>query len=122
MQREDVEIISEDIPGWQVASENGVSVALDINLDEQLLAEGTARELVNRIQNIRKNQGLNVTDRIKVDVEKLSGIEKAVTDFGEYIKSETLANEIGLMTEVMQGEKVEWLEGEEISIVVHPAS
>ena len=122
LQREDVEIISEDIPGWQVASENGVTVALDIHLDEQLLAEGTARELVNRIQNIRKNQGLNVTDRIRVDVENLSGIEKAVSDFGEYIKSETLANEIALMTEALQGEKVEWLEGEEISIVVHPAS
>jgi isoleucyl-tRNA synthetase len=69
LEREDIEVISEDIPGWQVAFEDGITVALDVTLDDELIAEGTARELVNRIQNLRKSSGLNVTDGIRIQVE-----------------------------------------------------
>ena len=116
LEREDVEVISEDIPGWQVASEDGITVALDVTLDDELLAEGTARELVNRIQNLRKNSGLNVTDRISIKVEALDGIEEAIRKFGDYIKMETLADTLDTSNSI--GNKVEWLDGEEIGISI----
>lgn len=114
---EDLEIISEDIPGWQVASEDGITVALDISMDEKLVAEGTARELVNRIQNLRKSQGLNVTDRIQIKIESLEGVREAVDSHGGYIQTETLADSIGVEP-IVDGVTVEWMEGEEISILV----
>ncbi len=117
LDREDIEVISEDIPGWQVASEDGVTVALDVTLDDALKAEGTARELVNRIQNLRKSSGLNVTDRIQVRVESLEGIEEAILKFGDYIKAETLADSLEGVTSY-DGDKVDWLEGEEIGLDV----
>ena len=117
LDREDLEIISEDIPGWQVAFEDGITVALDVTLDDELLAERTARELVNRIQNLRKSSGFNVTDRIKIQIESLPGIEEAVNKFGDYIRTETLAD--SLVTSSIPGaSKVEWLEGEEIGISI----
>jgi isoleucyl-tRNA synthetase len=119
-EREDIEIISEDIPGWQVASEEGITVALDVQLDDALIAEGNARELVNRIQNIRKNSGLNVTDRITINIESLEGVSEAVGLYGDFIKNETLANSISVDSKV-DGTKVEWLEGEEIGIAVKKA-
>ncbi len=115
---EDLEIVSEDIPGWQVASEGNITVALDVTLDDELIAEGTARELVNRIQNLRKSQGLNVTDRIRIEIEQVDGVPDAVNRFGEYIKSETLADQISVAAQV-EGTVVEWLEGNEIRIRVH---
>ncbi len=119
LNREDIEITSEDIPGWQVASEDGITVALDVTLDDQLLSEGMARELVNRIQNLRKSNGLNVTDRINIHVEGLSGIEQAVSDFGDYIRTETLADTIHVTdTAIAGGSKVEWMDGSEIAIEV----
>jgi isoleucyl-tRNA synthetase len=117
---EDLEIISEDIPGWQVASEDGITVALDVTLDDQLIAEGTARELVNRIQNLRKSSGLNVTDRITIQVESLEGIADAVSHFGDYIQAETLSDRIDVAA-MVDGTVVEWLEGEEITIAVVPS-
>ncbi len=117
--REDIEITSEDIPGWQVASEDGITVALDVTLDDQLVTEGMARELVNRIQNLRKTSGLNVTDRINIKVERLSGIEQAISDFGDYIRTETLADMIHVMDDAaVGGSKVEWMDGSEIAIEV----
>jgi len=117
---EDLEIISEDIPGWQVASEDGITVALDISVDEKLLAEGTARELVNRIQNLRKSNGFNVTDRIKIKIESLEGVQDAVSSFGGYIQNETLADSIEVEP-LVDGAVVEWMDGEEISISVEKA-
>ena len=117
LEREDIEVISEDIPGWQVAFEDGITVALDVSLDEGLVAEGTARELVNRIQNLRKSSGLNVTDRIRVQVESLPGVDEAIKQFGDYIQSETLADTLAT-GEVTSGSAVEWLEGEEIRILI----
>ena len=116
LEREDIEVISEDIPGWQVAFEDGITVALDVTLDDDLISEGTARELVNRIQNLRKSSGLNVTDRIHVKVEALEGIEAAIQKFGEYIRTETLA--LSLETGSTGGNRVEWMDGEEIGISI----
>lgn len=93
---EDVEISFDEIPGWQVATDREVTVALDVTLSEDLIAEGLARELVNRIQNIRKNSDFNVTDRIIVDIEKNNIILPAIEKFGDYIRQEVLANQINI--------------------------
>ncbi len=90
---EDVEITSQDIPGWAVASEGGLTVALDITLTDELYNEGLARELVNRIQNLRKDSGLEVTDRIRLVVENSDRLVSAIEGNREYICDETLAEE-----------------------------
>ena len=90
----DFEIAAQDIPGWLVASENGLTVALDITISEELKAEGIARELINRVQNLRKDSGLDVTDRIVLKVESTPWIQQAVEANMTYICSEVLANEI----------------------------
>jgi len=88
---EDFDIVTDDIPGWLVASEGGLTVALDITLTDELKQEGIARELVNRIQNFRKDSGLEVTDKIKLTIETSSAIAKAVTVNQQYICDEVLA-------------------------------
>ena len=93
---EDVEIVSEDIPGWLVANEGSITVALDINITEELRQEGMARELINRIQNIRKESGFDVTDKIEVQIERHELINSAVETHGAYIGSQTLASKISL--------------------------
>ena len=92
----DVEIISEDIPGWLVSNEGNLTVALEVELTEDLRREGMARELINRIQNIRKETGLEITDRISVVIEPNKEAEAAVSSFGELIKTQVLANDITL--------------------------
>ena len=87
----DFEIMSEDMPGWLVTSEGKLTVALDITLTEELQKEGVARELVNRIQNIRKDSGLEVTDKIEVEIEDIEAVHSAVADFASYIGQQTLA-------------------------------
>ncbi len=89
-------ITSEDVPGWQVATDGSVTVALDVTLDAALIAEGTARDLVNRIQNIRKDRQFNVTDRVTVVLEDHPAIAAAVAGYADYIKAETLADELRL--------------------------
>jgi isoleucyl-tRNA synthetase len=101
---EDYEILTEDIPGWQVATDNGITVALDITLSPELEAEGMARELVNRIQNIRKNRDFNVTDRIRVALQQHPAVAPAVQQFGTYICQETLADLLVLQEGLQQGE------------------
>ena len=93
----DVEIISEDMPGWNVASEGRVTVALDITVTDELKKEGNARELVKRIQNDRKTAGFEITDRITIAIESNSEINDAVAEFGDYIKSQVLATEINIV-------------------------
>lgn len=93
---EDVEIISEDIPGWLVANEGSITVALDIHLTDELRQEGVARELVNRIQNIRKESGFDVTDKIDVLIERHELINDAVENHGQYIGAQTLADSVAL--------------------------
>ena len=87
--REDVEIKSQDIEGWLVANEGSLTVALDVTITDDLRQEGIARELVNRIQNLRKDSGFEVTDRISVQLQQHEDIAKAVKNNLEYIKAET---------------------------------
>jgi isoleucyl-tRNA synthetase len=96
MTLDDVEIISEDIPGWLVANEGVITVALDIHITDALRQEGMARELINRIQNIRKESGFDVTDKIEVVIEKHGLINDAINTHGEYIGSQTLAESISV--------------------------
>jgi isoleucyl-tRNA synthetase len=98
---EDVEISSQDIEGWLVANSNGITVALDITISPELKEEGIARELVNRIQNIRKDTGFEVTDKIKVHLQKNDTLEAAVKANEDYIKSETLT-EVLVFEEVLE--------------------
>ena len=103
---EDFEITSDDIPGWTVASDGALTVALDVTVTDILLAEGTARELVNRIQNIRKTRDFNVTDKIAVTLENHEAIRPALEQFAEYICTETLATTLNAASGV-EGEVVE---------------
>ena len=91
-----MEIIPEDVPGWIVANEGNVTVALDITLTPELKAEGMARELVNRIQNLRKAMGLEITDRINVILSRTPETEQALTSFRNYIATQVLADSLEL--------------------------
>jgi isoleucyl-tRNA synthetase len=105
---EDVEISSQDIPGWLVANANGITVALDITLTEELKEEGIARELVNRIQNLRKDSGFEVTDKIKVHLQSNAILEKAIKANESYIKSETLTETLAFVTDLTEGTEIEF--------------
>ncbi len=96
---EDVEIITEDMPGWLVSNNGILTIALDIELTDALIEEGIARELVNRIQNLRKQSGLEITDRITIVLEDAEQIHNAVLHCGEYIQSQVLATSITLANE-----------------------
>ena len=91
---EDFEIQAQDIPGWLVANENGLTVALDVTISADLKAEGLAREVVNRIQNLRKESAFDVTDRILVQIDTTAAIQEAITAHKDYICTEVLANDI----------------------------
>jgi isoleucyl-tRNA synthetase len=93
----DVDIITEDIPGWVVANQGTLTVALDITLTPQLIEEGIARELVNRIQNLRKDKGFDVTDKISLKIEKIDSIESAIAHNYTYICSETLCESLEMI-------------------------
>ncbi|MBE0673152.1 MAG: isoleucine--tRNA ligase [Bacteroidales bacterium] len=100
LERGDVEIISEDIPGWLVANEGKLTVALDITVTDELRAEGIAREFVNRLQNLRKESGFEVTDKITVLIEDHDMIRDAVQKHAGYIGAQTLANEVKIVASV----------------------
>jgi len=103
----DVEIHSEDIPGWTVASKGQLTVALDINITAELIQEGDAREFVNRIQRIRKESGFDVTDRIDVKVAAANGINQSLAKFNDYICAEILADKLELTTQIDEGTEIE---------------
>ena len=103
---DDLVITTEDLPGWKVASDGELTVALDVHMNEELLAEGMARDLVSIIQKTRKDKDFNVTDRISVRIERHASVISAVEDFGDYIKNEVLANSLVLADNV-SGESVE---------------
>jgi len=103
LQLTDVEITSQDIEGWLVASSGPLTVALDITIDEALKKEGIARELVNRIQNIRKESGFEVTDKIDIKILKDGFVESAVSSNEDYIKTETLTAELNLEEQLDEG-------------------
>ncbi|OUL63988.1 isoleucine--tRNA ligase [Flavobacterium sp. AJR] len=105
---EDVEITSQDIEGWLVANSNGITVALDITITEELKNEGIARELVNRIQNIRKDSGFEVTDKIKVQIKRSGILETAILKNEDYIKSETLTDSLVFLDELESGIEIEF--------------
>jgi isoleucyl-tRNA synthetase len=105
---EDVEISSQDIEGWLVANSNGITVALDITISPELRQEGIARELVNRIQNIRKDTGFEVTDKIKVHLQKNDTLETAVKANEDYIKSETLTEALVFEEIIEFGTEIEF--------------
>ncbi len=104
---EDVEIISEDIPGWLVAFEGSLTVALDIHVTPELKAEGIARELINRIQNLRKESGFNVTDKIEIQIQRHDAVNQAVEEHKKYIGSQTLANKIDLVDNLRNSKELE---------------
>jgi isoleucyl-tRNA synthetase len=104
----DVEIQTEDIPGWLVASESGLTVALDVTITEDLRNEGNAREFVNKVQNLRKDKDFEVLDRIKVQVEKNATVEQTLANFKEYISSEILAKEITMVDSLPVFDEIEF--------------
>lgn len=112
----DVEIFSEDVPGWLVANEDKMTVALDITVTEDLRREGIARELVNRIQNLRKSSGLEITDRISVTLSKNSATDDAVTAYNKYICDQVLADSLVLSEDVPSGTELSF---EDFSLFVN---
>ena len=114
----DYEITSEDMPGWLVASDGKLTVALDITITDSLRREGVARELVNRIQNLRKDSGLEVTDKIYVVIEERPDIAESLGEFKDYVASQTLSEEITLSNELNDVSTVEWGNGEELKISI----
>ncbi len=100
---EDVEISSQDIEGWLVANNNGITVALDVTITPDLKNEGIARELVNRIQNIRKDSGFEVTDRVEVSILENEILELAVQENLDYIKQETLTEVLQFVGQLEKG-------------------
>jgi isoleucyl-tRNA synthetase len=103
----EVEITSEDIPGWSVASKGPLTVALDINVTPELVQEGDAREFVNRIQKIRKDNGFEVTDRIEVQVAASNGIRESLAKYNKYICAEILADKLEVTSELDGGVEIE---------------
>ncbi|WP_397444777.1 isoleucine--tRNA ligase [Polaribacter sp. R77954] len=108
LERADVEISSKDIEGWLVANEGALTVALDVTISEDLRKEGVARELVNRIQNARKDSGLEVTDKIKLTVLNDQDLQAAITENKSYIMSETLTKELVFVNELINGTEIEF--------------
>ncbi len=113
LESEDVEIIPVDLPGWKVANQGGLTVALDINLNESLINEGLAREVVNRIQNLRKDNGLEVTDKILVKIQQNSSLDNAIKNNLSYICSETLTKEL-LLVQSLTSENAVAIEVDEL--------
>ncbi len=117
---EDVDIITEDMPGWLVANNGTITIALDIELTAALIEEGIARELINRIQNLRKSSGLEITDRIAVQLENREEIAAAVTNCNEYIASQVLATSLVLVDGLTDGTALE-MDGYSVNCVIAKA-
>ena len=114
---EDLVVSTEDLPGWAVATDGEVTVALDVTVTDALLAEGVARDLVNRIQNLRKDKNFNVTDRVDVKVERIPAVVSAVEQFGEYIRGEVLATSL-VLSDSGAWERVELNDEVEVGVEV----
>jgi isoleucyl-tRNA synthetase len=107
LQTNEVEITSEDIPGWMVANKDALTVALDVTITPELVSEGNARELVNRIQKIRKDSGFELTDRILVKVTEHQELNQSIAQFNNYICTEVLADHLELVPELTDGTEIE---------------
>ena len=103
----EVEIIAEDIPGWSVAVKNSLTVALDITVSPDLLMEGNARELVNRVQNIRKESNFELTDKILLEIEDNTALKDSIIQFSDYICREILAVQIDFLPVLKEGVEVD---------------
>ena len=104
---DDVEIFTKDIPGWTVVSEGKMTVALDLTLTEELKSEGIAREFINRIQNLRKEKGLDLTDRISIELEEKSPFKAEITNNSTYISEEVLCNKIEFVNSLSNFDEIE---------------
>ncbi len=116
----DVEIYSEDVPGWTVANEGALTVALDVEVTDELRQEGIAREIVKKIQTMRKESGLDIVDRINVSIAKNAVSDEAVNKFAEYISNQVLADSVQLV-DAVEGEDVVELDDTKIGISVNKA-
>jgi isoleucyl-tRNA synthetase len=105
---DDVEIISEDIPGWLVANEGNLTIALDITVTDDLRKEGLARELVNRIQNLRKNNGYEITDKIRIRISSSGETDEAIADYADYIKKQVLAETLEIIDGQTDGTELDF--------------
>ena len=103
----EVDIIAEDIPGWSVAVKNALTVALDISISPALLQEGNARELVNRVQNIRKESNFDLTDKILLEIEENTEMKDSIIQFSDYICREILAHQIDWVPSLKEAVEVE---------------
>ncbi len=117
---EDVEIVTEDMPGWLVANNGILTIALDIELTDELIEEGIARELINRIQNLRKSSGLEITDRITIELEDRPEIHNAVLHCGDYIASQVLATKLELTADSQLSTTIE-MDGYNVGINIQKA-
>jgi isoleucyl-tRNA synthetase len=115
---EDFIITSEDIEGWMVATDGELTIALDVMLDDDLRAEGIAREIVNRVQNLRKDSDFEVTDRIHLTIQREEKIAVAIEKYGDYICSEVLATELQIVEGLPNVTEVELLEGLNIKMTI----
>lgn len=116
---EDVEIATEDMPGWLVMNEGQLTIALDIELTDQLIEEGIARELINRIQNLRKSSGFEITDRIIIELQDRPEIHNAVLHFNDYIASQVLATELKLATSDLEQSGLSTIEMDNYSLIIN---
>ena len=108
LDKEDYEITSEDMPGWLVATEGKLTVAMDITITDSLRREGVARELVNRIQNLRKSKDFEVTDKVEVKIQKRDDVAESLQEFNEYVCGQTLCGGIELVDVLEGADEVEW--------------
>ena len=114
----DYEITSEDMPGWLVASEGKLTVAMDITITDSLKKEGLARELINRIQNLRKDKDFEITDRIEVTIEKRDDVADALSEFDKYVCEQTLSEKITLVESLEGADEVEWADDNMLRISI----
>lgn len=114
----DVEVIPEDVPGWQVANEGNVTVALDTTVTPELKSEGMARELINRIQNLRKTRDYEITDKVKVALSDVPDVREAVEAFGDYIAAQVLADELTLVSAPAEGSEEFDIDGLKVMAIV----
>ena len=118
LDRADYEITSEDMPGWLVATEGKLTVAMDITITDSLKKEGVARELINRIQNLRKEKDFEITDRIEVSIAKRDDVAESLAEFAAYVCEQTLCENITLADSLEGADKVEWENGETLDISI----
>jgi len=104
---EDIEVSTNDIPGFEIAVKGNLTVALDLEISEQLKKEGFAREFINRIQNLRKEKDFELTDKILLNIEEKGTIKDIITEFNEYICAEILAEKIEFSSKITEGEEID---------------